>query len=130
MRTGRRPVKKDAAIFWLQDILERGPVLVEEIKARTPASWRTTDRAKKQLDVKSKKIDDKWYWFFESAPNLSQDEPEDRTCYTSGMVLAIKEWLRMHEDESNMVDWLIQDCRAYPTNPPYPESYIDRKSVV
>ncbi len=128
MRTGRPAIQKESAMNWLQDCLSSGPVKVSEIKACTPAGWRTTLTIKAVLDIKSRKIADDWYWYLLTAPDLpvvdQDEEPEDTTIYTSQMVTSINWMNQRGEDEQAIVSQLIKDCKAWPAKPPYPESYI------
>jgi len=129
MKTGRRPINRDLVIIWLQDILAHGPILVEDIMKRTPASWRTTETVKRELSIQSRKIADRWYWYFESAPNIMQasspaDEPEDATMYTAEMERSIQHMSRQGEDQETITRLIIKDCQMYPSTPPYPDSYI------
>lgn len=53
-RRGPAPVQREAAEAWLAALLECGPVLVPEIKARAKAvgyKWRTVERAKADLRI-------------------------------------------------------------------------------
>jgi hypothetical protein len=129
MRTGRLAIQTASVTTWLQDILTHGPVLVEDIKKRTPASWRTTMRVKADLAIKSKMISGRWHWFLESAPDITQaltaaDDPEDATMYTPEMERSIRYMNTHGEDQETITRLVIKDCHMYPSKPPYPDAYV------
>ncbi|MDP9381368.1 MAG: AAA family ATPase [Chloroflexota bacterium] len=67
--------EESRAVAWLNDTLEEGPVLQEVIKATAEGagiSWRTLERAKSSLGVKSKKDGKKWAWYRQDRQHRQQ----------------------------------------------------------
>jgi hypothetical protein len=145
MKTGRPAIQRESVRNWLRNILAKGPVLIDEIKQWNPASWRTLETVKRELGIRSKSIDGKWSWYLGSAsgrtPHTSGEacvpvlpEPDtadsaipdyEEPLYTAQMLKSIRVMhLVRHESESRIASVLINDSRRYPTEPPYPESYI------
>jgi putative DNA primase/helicase len=63
--TGEERTERDAARDFLEDVLSGGPVRSNEIKAAAEQnghSWRTIERAKRDLEIKPQQASDGWYW--------------------------------------------------------------------
>lgn len=87
-RTGRKPKESSEAENWLREFLSGGrkpvgkendpqPGTVRYESEKAGHGWRTIERAKKSLDVISKKEINVWFWSLSNLPNPTEQDRQN-----------------------------------------------------
>lgn len=68
--------QRDEAVEFLQDLLSAAPMPQSEVKASAGEAgikWRTIERAKKQLGIRSRRVEKRWAWSLPDAARMTSD---------------------------------------------------------
>jgi hypothetical protein len=112
MRTGRPSKELNSVLDWLKAYLSRGPVLVSQLVMNAPVSWGTTLRAKRALNIKSKKTPDGWFWYI---PDVN-DDADARIIFNHS------------QPKSEQISAPVQDAPAKPTEEEIAERRAEKQA--